>query len=440
MKSILILFITILMCVSCAKLDDLAPQNSVLVSAAVTDIASANAALNGVYDAMQIEDFDRWLSLAQYFSDETNATGTFPTRLEFGNLNVFPANTTMAVVFSSYYTAINAANNVIELIPLVEDDNFAEDSRNDIIGQAKFLRAQCYLNLVTLWKDVPLVLNPTKEVDEVLFVNKSSSAEIYDQIIADFSDAKAGIVAEAAQFDASKQSAEAFLARVALYQERWEDALNLADSVLGAGFDLTTVPYLDDQIYSLNYTSTDGNNLNFFYGPSDLGGRYSIGPSATIINAFEAGDLRFAASIDTASYSVPYSIKYPSFASAGNGTAPDPIFFIRHAEMVLVAAEAAAEMGDFDKANQYYNQVRSRAGLEAKELNAGNFVDLILQERFVEFAFEGSFRLIDLRRKDKAAEVLGPLGYDSPCDDVWPIPQRDVDRNPNLKQNDCCNC
>ncbi len=440
MKNILILFTIVLLSVSCAKLDDVKPQNSIPVSEAITDLASAQAAINGVYDAMQSNDFDRWLSLAQYFSDEANATGTFPTRLEFGNLNVFPGNGTMEGVFSSYYTAINNANNVIELVPQVEDSNFDEASRNNIIGQAKFLRAQCYLNLVAFWKDVPLVLTPTKEVGEILFVNTSTVEEIYNQIIADFSDAKASILAETAQFVASQQAADAFLARVALYQERWADALNLAESVLGADFDLTTVPFLDDQIYSLNYTSTDGNTLNFFYGPADLGGRYSIGPSDAIINAFEEGDSRFEASIDTSSYDVSYGLKYPSFDAGIAGTADDPIFFIRHAEMVLIAAEAAAEMGNFEKANQYYNQVRSRAGLEDKELNAGNFVDLILQERFVEFAFEGPFRLIDLRRKGKAAEVLGPLGYDSPCDDVWPLPQRDIDRNPNLNQNDCCNC
>jgi len=413
MKNILILFTTLLLIVSCAKLDDVAPQNSIPVSEAITDLASANAALNGVYDAMQTQSFDRWLSLAQYFSDEANATGTFPTRLEFGNLNVFPANITMANVFSSYYTAINNANNVIELVPIVEDENFADDSRNHIIGQAKFLRAQCYLDLVTFWKDVPLVLTPTKEVGEVLFVNTSTVTEIYDQIITDFTEAKTSITTESAQFYASKQAADAFLARVALYQERWADALSLAESVLGDGFDLNSIAFLQDQIYSLNFTSTDGNNLNFFYGPPDLGGRYSIGPSEKIINAYEEGDARFAASMDTAQFDVPYSIKYPSFESAGNGTAPDPIYFIRHAEMVLIAAEAAAEMGNFEKANQYYNQVRNRAGLEDKE---------------------------DLRRKGKAAEVLGPLGYDSPCDDVWPLPQRDVDRNPNLVQNDCCNC
>ena len=125
--------------------------------------------------------------------------------------------------------------------------------------------------------------------------------------------------------------------------------------------------------------------------------------------------------------------------SGSSGAATDPIFFIRHAEMVLIAAEAAAEMGDFGTASMYLNQVRARSGLGDIELDGTNYVEAILQERFVEFAFEGPFRLIDLRRRGMAEQVLGPIGYDA-CDSVWPLPQRDVDRNPNLTQNGCCNC
>ena len=145
------------------------------------------------------------------------------------------------------------------------------------------------------------------------------------------------------------------------------------------------------------------------------------------------------ATVDLVSASVPYGVKYPSFDAGSSGTATDPIYFIRHAEMALIVAEVAAEMGDFETANTHINQVRARAGLGPVTLDASNFVDLILQERFVEFGMEGPFRLLDLRRRNRVNELLAPLGYDA-CDNVWPLPQRDVDRNPNLTQNGCCNC
>jgi len=423
---------------ACADLEELAPINSIPAETAINNKASAQAALNGVYDEIQDGTlvFDGWLALPQFFSDEADATGTFPTRLEFGNLNVFPANGTMAGVFTDLYDAINAANNVIELIPLV-DDISAED-KSDFVAQAKFLRAQCYLHLVTLWQEVPLVTMPTSDVGDVLNVPVSTVNEVYALIIADFTEAAQNVVAETGPTGASKQAANAFLARVALYQSNWGEAMAKAQLAL-AGADVSTVPFLDDQIYSLGFTPTDGNTLNFFYGPADFGGRYSIGPSQTIINAFEEGDLRKDVTLDLTTASVPYGTKYPSFDAGISGTAVDPIFFIRHAEMAMIVAEAAAEMGDFETASTYFNQIRTRAGLAPITLNAGNYVDAILQERFVEFAFEGPFRLIDLRRRGKAMETLGPIGYDT-CDDVWPIPQRDVDRNPNLNQNDCCNC
>ncbi len=444
MKKIILYIVAVLFVgglTSCADLEDVQPLNSIPADQAINNQASAEAALNGVYSAMQDADlfFDGYLALAQFFTDEANATGTFPTRLEFGNLNVFPSNTTMAVSFTELYIVINNANNVIELVPLVEDANFTQEERNSVVAEAKFIRAHSYLHLTSLWKDVPLILSPTRDVGEALNVAASSQDAIYAQISSDLTEAAANLTAETSISRASKQSANALLARLALYQGNWAEAKAKAAEVLGADFDLSAVPFLEDQIFSLNFTSTDGNNLAFYYGPSDFGGRYSIGPTATLINSFEEGDARFAATLDTSSASVPFGLKYPSFAAANAGTATDPVYFIRHAEMVLISAEAEAEMGNFEGASACINQVRTRAGLAPITLDANNFVDAILQERFVEFAFEGSQRLVDLRRKGKAEAVLGGIGYDA-CDAVWPLPQRDVDRNLSLSQNNCCNC
>jgi len=425
---------------SCADLDEPQPINSTATEFAIVDKASATSAMNGVYSDLQDADlaFDGWLALPQYFSDECDFTGTFPTRLEFGNLNVFPANGTMATVFSDFYEVINRANNVIALVPGVVDESFDDASRNDFVAQARFLRAQCYLSLVTLWQDVPLVLEPTIDVGEVLQVTKASAADVYVSIIDDFTYAQANLTTETGPIVGSKQAATAFLSRIALYQGNYSQALSLAEEALG-GVDFVAVPYLADQIYSLSFSPTDGNSLAFFYGPADFGGRHSIEPSSKLINAYEAGDIRFAASIDTSSASVPFGIKYPSFDAATSATATDPIFFIRHAELVLIAAESAAATGDFATASSYINMVRTRAGLGDITLDANNYIDAILQERFVELAMEGAHRLVDLRRTGKALEVLGPIGYEA-CDDVWPLPQRDIDRNVNLVQGTCCNC
>ena len=420
---------------SCVDLDDVNPTDSVSPDRAITNLSSAEAAVAGVYDELQDPTtFDNYLSLWQYFSDEAIFTGTFPTRLEFGNFNVFPDNNTSAGVFSNYYDIINVANNVIDILPTVQDPSLTPETVNPLLAEVRMARALAYFYLTQGYGDVPLVLTPTREIDDKLFVSANSRSEVLAQITADLEFAASNLT-DGAPFRFSPAAANAMLARLALYQGNWQEAYDLATGVLGDGFDLTNFGYMEDQIFSLNYSSADGNSLAFFYFAAEAGGRHSIEPSAKLIDAYEDGDIRFAASIDSTSVpGTPYGIKYTDVA-----TGADPVMFIRHAEVVLIAAEAAAQLGNFDDANMWYSQVRERAGLEADDLDGDNFEDLILAERFVELAMEGGHRLWDLRRTGRAQEVLGPLGYDA-CDNVWPLPQRDIDRNPNLAQNGCCNC
>lgn len=432
----LFLVILVLSFGACTDLDDIDPINSIPTDAAINNLASAEAAVNGVYSAMQGGSFDTWLSLAQYFSDECDFTGTFPTRLEFANFNVFPANGTMAGAFSGLYTVINNANTVEARLPLVTDVTLTPELLNNFVAEARFVRAYCYLHLTMLFGDVPLVLTPTVEVGDVLNVPNSTRAAIISQVIADATFAEENLTGTNPA-RATVASASALIARASLYSSDNATALSKAEEVI-AGVDLTTRTYLEDIVFSLNYTSVDGNSLGFFYAPASLGGRHSIEPSATLRAAYEEGDIRRDLSIDDAG-AIPFGTKYDDYAAAVAGSGTDPLLFIRFGEVFLIAAEAAAQTGDFAKANTYYNQVRARAGLAEKTLDSGNFIDLILAERFVELAMEGPHRLIDLRRTGKALDVLGPLGYES-CDDFWPLPQRDIDRNPNLQQNACCNC
>ncbi|MEM9261401.1 MAG: RagB/SusD family nutrient uptake outer membrane protein, partial [Bacteroidota bacterium] len=376
-----------------------------------------------------------YLAGSQYFSDECDWTGTFPTREEFDIYNITTANGTMAGMFSNHYESINVANNILEILPSVEDPTLTDDLRNNIIAEARFGRAFAYFELVQNWGDVPIILTPTRGVGEELNVPKNPASEVYTQIIQDLEFAAANLNSNS--LEATPAAANALLARVALYQERWGDAMSLAMSAVGADYDLTGIPYLEDEIFYLKFSPTDGNSLAFFYAPADLNGRLSISPSATLIAAYEEGDIRRDLSIDTLG-ATTYGIKYNDFNAAA-GAQSDPLMFIRGAEMVLIMAEAAARQGDFGTANEWFNQVRTRAGLDPLTLDAGNFIDLILQERFVELAMESGHRLWDLRRTGRAETVLGPDGYDA-CDNVWPLPQRDIDRNPNLQQNGCCNC
>lgn len=423
------------------NLDEINPNTSVPANGAINNLSSATAAVNGIYDELQMTNtnhLDAYMGLAQIYSDEAIFTGTFPTRFEFHNLNVTTSNGTNASVFTEFYDIINTSNNLLELLPKVDDPTLSDATRNGFLAEARFARALSYFYLTNYYGDIPLVLTPTREVGDVLSVPNNAQSEIYTQIVSDLQFAEANLTnSDTKRFTTT--AATAFLARVYLYLEDWGNALSKAEQALGAGFDLTTFEYLADEILYLGFTPTDGNVLNFWYGPSELGGRHDIEPSPKFLTQYETGDLRRDKSIDDSftAATVPYVLKYDDFSSGISGSATDPIMLIRHAEIVLIAAEAAAETGDFGKANGYYNQVRARAGLAAKTLDAGNFVDLILQERWIELCFEGPHRFFDLRRRGQATAEID--GYQS-CHDFWPIPQREIDRNPNLSQNNCCNC
>ncbi|WNJ16841.1 RagB/SusD family nutrient uptake outer membrane protein [Pontibacter sp. G13] len=413
---------------SCKDSLEVLPTDSVDESTAINNATSANAAVTGLYSELQDEDLviDGFLVMPQMFSDEMDHTGTFPTRAEFGRLAVFPENSTMAAAFSDFYDVVNVANNLIERLPMVDDAAYTEADMNSHLAEARFVRAYCYFILTNYWGDVPLVLAATKADDlgESLQVPNTPQADIYTQILSDLSFAEANIGGNA-NTRATAASVAALKARTHLYLGNWEEAQAAAEASLAAA--------TSEDIWYLQFTSVDNNSNAFYYYPGALGGRRIVAPSAALINAFEAGDARFAASIDTTTVpGQPFGTKYTDIA---NGT--DPIYFFRAAEMKLIVAEAAAEQGDFATASQYINMVRSDAGLGDITLDATNFEDAILQERFVELAMEGAHRLLDLRRRGKAFEVLSGIGYEEGCDDLWPLPQRDLDRNPNLTQNPC---
>ncbi len=430
-------------------LETVRPQNSIPVSAGINDKKTADALLNGVYDGLQDGTvlFDGFLALAQIYSDEAIFTGTFPTRFEFATLNVQTSNGTNAGVFTDFYDVINRANNVIELIPAVEDISYTEEDKSSAVAQARFLRALSYFYLTNYYGDIPLVLTPTRSVaPDVINLPNDPQSAIYAQVIDDLKFAEKTLAA-GDPLTVTGTAASALLARVYLYQQNWDNALAQANTALGDGFDLSQFGYMEDLVYGIGFTPTDGNVLNFWYSPAECGGRHDVEPSPKFLASYEEGDLRKALSVLEAGQPmtpcgltdpalVPFVLKYDDFAAGISGTATDPLMLIRHAELVLIAAEALANLGQFEMASTWLNQIRTRAGLPDVTLDASNFMDLILQERLIELSFEGAHRFLDLRRTGRTDEIEGYR----PCNDIWPIPQREIDRNPNLTQNNCCNC
>ncbi|HEX7052108.1 MAG TPA: RagB/SusD family nutrient uptake outer membrane protein [Longimicrobiales bacterium] len=418
---------------------DIDPTDRIDSPDALTTPRALELAINGAYSALQTAAlYSREVVVfPEMYADNLEFTGTFTTHQEVWQRNIFPTNGAILAAWADSYAAINDVNNVLAAIPEVED--LDEEDANRLRGEALFLRALNYLNLVRYFGGVPLVLEPSVGVGPESQVPRNTQAEVYAQIAADLEEAATLLPPDGGPGRATQAAANALLARAYLEMggnENWTKAVQKASTVIGGGFamvedygDLFAAQNTGGSIFELQYTVNDNNNLAFWYFPADLGGRYGFAPTEEVYDAYEPGDERRDVSIGVMGNGDLYARKYFRVA---NGD--DNVIILRLSEMYLIRAEANAYLDAAPATVRAdIDMVRNRAGLPDLPTTVDTqdeLIDAILQERRVEFAFEG-YRFFDLRRNGRATTVLG-IDEDHL---LFPIPQAEIDVNPNLEQN-----
>ena len=414
---------------------------------------------------------------------------------QLANFATTTANVGVADIWSTHYQGLLAINTVLQRVPAIDMDA----SRRDIIlGQAKFLRAVCYFNLVRLFGKVPLVLVPQQAGDN-LNVPRSSVEEVYAQIEKDLTEAEAVLPtnysAASDKGRATKGAAKGLLAKVYLTENKYPQAASKAQEVVALGvYSLnpnfgTNFDYSQENgpesLFEVQYEydpTTNGFNsdavCNFrseFMAPRSSnitpGGGFGWNqPTAEFVSQFEAGDKRKPLTVfsngdqlNGYTYSANSSITgfntrkfvVPTSSGAKVAFANDPLncVVLRYADVLLVLAEALNEQGQSNDALPYLNQVRSRAGLADSRASAQAALrEAIIKERRLELAFENGERWFDLiRTKDSSGQVralsfLRSLG--SPNDQyglgrgnisekylLLPVPQSERDANTAIDQN-----
>lgn len=392
--------------------------------------------------------------------------------LDFNNFAFDAANGELLTVYTGLYKGIKRANTVIAEVPSVDMD---ATLKARYVAEAKFLRAFYYWNLTTIWGDVIVVTAPLKVPDDGL-IAKSSQADVYKVIIKDLEDAIAVLPASYGAADAgraTKGAAQSLLGKAYLYTKDYAKA----ETTFAQVIDSKRYDLMDefDQIWNGNYENNKESIFevqfadiggsgtgarNGAYLPSVNGGTGSSVPTQRIVDAFTDNDPRlrysifrdgdvFAPNLTTSSLNLDkyksqwsptgYNIRkgmVPIKFLQGGGT-NYPV--IRFADVLLMYAEAANEMGHIDQARAAVNRVRQRPSVNMPALttaNTGNKADMfaaIVHERQVELAFE-NHRFNDLRRWGLAETVLAPVGY-LPKHKFFPIPQLEIDINPKLTQN-----
>ncbi|WBO83152.1 RagB/SusD family nutrient uptake outer membrane protein [Hymenobacter yonginensis] len=430
---------------SCSDFLTPEPRNSVDRTQVFTDLEGARAALNGTYGNLLSANNAglRVPIFADLLADNLAHIGTFPTFAQLKNRAILPDNTEVTNMWSSLYSTVNRANNVIAYTPAVTGTTDAVKSQ--IVGEALFVRALAYFYLVNYWGDVPLVVTPTTTPDNTLFVARNPKAAVYDQMVADLTAAEAALPTTGGPARATRLAATALKARIALYRQQYSEASRLSDLVLAGSYTLnpsyrTAVASENpaESIFEVQFDAQNQSSYAFFMLPTANGGRNEMSPTgtgSTLPTSYETGDQRRDATISNGTFTlngraVPTGnqVKYTD-----PGTGTDNFKTIRLAEIILISAEAKARLNDVPGAITALNRIRTRAGLTAvaTTLTQTQVLDQIERDRRSELALEGH-RWFDLIRTGRAQAVLGITDVNRL---LLPIPFRETVNNPNITQN-----
>ena len=467
-----------LMAYACKKQLEEKPYSFLIPKNYYLNATDAQTALNGVLSVFQQQtSYQRtvWL-IGELPADNLVGTST-SERLELNRFTWTPANSEITNWWKTSYQAISRANDLLQNVPNINMDTTA---RNNILGNARFLRAMAYFDLVRNFGDVPLVLRPiTTAEDTLLFPSRTPAADIYKTIIDDLKFAEANCLAEnkipaASKGMVSKGAAAALLGKVYLQRASTpyadaqdnQNALAALNRVINSKVYSLVANYSDvfdnakkngpEHIFSIQFGP--GNNgatsniiLRMFY-PAQLGGAAPFTVDTTFFKTGYAAEdsirknWNMADKADTAKNLPPFVYKYrdPGYVKGSNNSNVNWIV-LRYADVLLMQSEALNNINPAD-ATKFtgVNAVRTRAGLKdpAQQLNFTNtpskddFIDSLVKDRARELFVEGH-RKYDLIRLGRYKQVMATLGYTVPdFRFLLPIPQTERDVNKNLGQND----
>ena len=433
----LAIFISIIFLSSCEDgIINLSPLSELSTSNYYVSAVDFNNALIAAYDVLQEKN-----SIDFIMNEVRSDNGTemkYQYEKDLDNFSVSATNELISRFWKVAYKGIFRTNILLEKI---KDADFEDAKKDLVIGQAKFIRAYIYFDLVRYFGEVPLVTDVLK-LSESYAVKRSPVDDVYLLIENDLKDAALVLPSVYTGADigrATKGAANAMLAKVYLTQKKYAESKTLLEAVTGdtqAAYQLVT-PFSNvfsvsnqnnkEIIFAIQYSNGtgDGNTFMNDFGPGTIGSDVSPGvgsehnkPTVDLIRAFESGDTRKAVTLreyvvhpttkDTVN--TPYNRKFLANQLMNDSGLDWPI--IRFSDVILMYAEVLNELNDLPGAISQLNKIRERAfGNQLHNFSAASittkeaFRITVLNERRVELAFE-NHRWFDLIRTGKALEFL----------------------------------
>ncbi len=423
------------------------PFQSIDQSLALNNDANVKSVLIGAYG--ELRSTALYGGRLQLYSEMLGANnevrweGTFNQPREMFNKQIFVNNSFVEGTWAAAYRAINSANNVLSALDVVN-----ENDRGRVEGEALFIRGSMYFELIKLYGQpftsgntttnlgVPLVLTPTRAITEENFVSRNTVAEVYQQILTDLNRAES-LLPAVNSFLARNYVVAAQLSRVYLQMERFEDARDASNRAIAAatanGKSLVPV-YMNvfntdndsnEDLFTIQVNTQDpANDMFLFYSLPEFGARGGdVSIQQVHINQYELLDDR----------------RSQFFFSAGEERTAKwreqfkNVKVMRLAELYLTRAEANLRLGTSIGATPLEDINRIRARVNLTPLLTVSQAQ-ILRERKLELAHEGH-SIHDVKRtRSSVTEGNTTYQFNDPRM-VFPIPQREIDANPNLVQN-----
>ena len=482
MKKIYILLVAcaFLTMASCKKALQEKPY-SILTNANFYQNANdAQSALIGVFSQLQPQ---AYYQRTVYIIGELSGDDLIPLltqnqeRIDMYKVQYTSSNIEINNWYTNSYKLISRANDVIANVPGITMD---VPTKNNILGNAMFLRAMAYFDLVNSFGDVPLILKPVvSTTDPNLFPTRTAASVVYNQIITDLKYAEANCYTEpnivtANKGEVSSGAASALLARVYLQRASTTyaasddntNALAECNKVINSGvyklmpnysdvfnWDLKYYPSQTEVIFAvqfgLNNTSTTQNITVRMFSPASLGGSGSFVANPYLMyKTYDVNDVRKAWNVADNVNGVattPFIYKYrdSQWVKGSNNSRMNWIV-LRYADVLMMQSEAMNNINTSDP-NKFagLNAVRTRAGLSASQMlsftntpTQSAFVDTLVRDRLRELCIEGHRRW-DLIRLGRFASVEQSVnGFTVNANQyLLPLPQTEIDANKNLKQN-----
>jgi starch-binding outer membrane protein, SusD/RagB family len=475
-KYIKLLVVTLLLLgsISCNNWLDLEPESKLVKQEFWQKKEDVAAVMAAMYDSYRENAVALWLwgEVRADMVDVSNGS-TLSNYQLIAQAEILSTNS--VITWSGFYNAINLANTVLlyskDVLDI--DETFDKKTEKAYEAEALFIRAKCYFDLVRIWKDVPLVLSASS-TDTVSFsINKSSEAEIINQIEIDLLNAKTTAYTneyistpERFKGRANLYAIDALLSDVYLWSEQYEKCIGICDEIINSGlfqlqsstewFDLFYPGNATESIFEIQYNCAyidEYNPLCTTMGISGSGSTSQVSLKTAAKELFTLTDIRKGYTDPRSKYlykSITTKTKRVYAESDAN------IIYYRYGDILLAKAEALSELGRFSEANEYINNIRERATLTPMVINSeiSTFRSVIMEERCKEFAFEGKrwFDVLRFAKKNHFANkdliiqmilsgadakqqailrsrILDTMSY------YLPIPESELKSNPKLVQN-----